>query len=271
MKSDSAGSEQGSAGDDTASAGAWSLMSAIAERDFAQSQRTDIVEAKVQENTASILDVSKTAASATSALAERVTTIGAKVSSNEAAFKQETSALADADKALAQKIETVQASSGENAAAIQVVSKAQATTDGKVSSMTTIKAETTSNGKKVIAGLSLGSDGNTSEILAFAQRFAIVDEVSGQLITPFVVSGGQVFINQAVINKAFIQEIILGMTLKSETVDSKGRPLLEINVKAGTFTLRSAGTGGSTLLNNDGLSVYDINELLRVVVGRLSP
>jgi len=271
VKSDSAGSEQGSAGDDTASAGAWSLMSAIAERDFAQSQRTDIVEAKVQENTASILDVSKTAASATSALAERVTTIGAKVSSNEAAFKQETSALADADKALAQKIETVQASSGENAAAIQVVSKAQATTDGKVSSMTTIKAETTSNGKKVIAGLSLGSDGNTSEILAFAQRFAIVDEVSGQLITPFVVSGGQVFINQAVINKVFIQEIILGMTLKSETVDSKGRPLLEINVKAGTFTLRSAGTGGSTLLNNDGLSVYDINELLRVVVGRLSP
>ncbi|KAF6686975.1 host specificity protein J, partial [Pseudomonas sp. EKM23D] len=61
VKSDSAGSEQGSAGDDTASAGAWSLMSAIAERDFAQSQRTDIVEAKVQENTASILDVSKTA------------------------------------------------------------------------------------------------------------------------------------------------------------------------------------------------------------------
>jgi predicted phage tail protein len=137
--------------------------------------------------------------------------------------------------------------------------------------MTTIKAETTSNGKKVMAGLSLGSDGNTSEILAFAQRFAIVDEVSGQLITPFVVSGGQVFINQAVINKAFIQEIILGMTLRSETVDSKGRPLLEINVKAGTFTLRSAGTGGSTLLNNDGLSVYDINELLRVLVGRLSP
>ena len=54
VKSDSAGSEQGSAGDDTASAGAWSLMSAIAERDFAQSQRTDIVEANVAANAASI-------------------------------------------------------------------------------------------------------------------------------------------------------------------------------------------------------------------------
>ena len=239
VKSDSAGSEQGSAGDDTASAGAWSLMSAIAERDFAQSQRTDIVEANVAANAASI------------------TTVQTAMATDKAATAEE--------------IKTLKAVAGDNSAAIQIVSKAQATTDGKVSSMTTIKAETTSNGKKVMAGLSLGSDGNTSEILAFAQRFAIVDEVSGQLITPFVVSGGQVFINQAVINKAFIQEIILGMTLKSETVDSKGRPLLEINVKAGTFTLRSAGTGGSTLLNNDGLSVYDINELLRVLVGRLSP
>lgn len=271
VKSDSAGSEQGSAGDDTASAGAWSLMSAIAERDFAQSVRTDIVEAKVQENSASILDVSKAAATATSALAERVTTIGAKVSSNEAAFKSETSALADADKALGQKVDTVQTASGQNTAAIQETNRVLTETGGKVSAMKTLKVETTSNGKKVVAGLSLGSDGDTSEIIAFAQRFAIVDEVSGQLITPFVVSGGQVFINQAVINKAFIQEIILGMTLKSEAVDSKGRPLLEINVKAGTFTLRSAGTGGSTLLNNDGLAVYDINELLRVLVGRLSP
>ncbi|WP_237150424.1 MULTISPECIES: hypothetical protein [unclassified Pseudomonas] len=61
------------------------------------------------------------------------------------------------------------------------------------------------------------------------------------------------------------------MTLRSEAVDSKGRPLLEINVRAGTFTLRSAGTGGSALLNNDGLTVFDANDIDRVTVGRLSP
>ncbi|AMW64547.1 tail fiber protein (endogenous virus) [Pseudomonas phage phiAH14a] len=270
VKSDSAGSEEGSAGDSTSSAGAWSLMSAIAERDFAQSVRSDGLEAKVGQNAASILDVSTASATATSALAERVTTMGAKVTSNEAAFKSETTALANADKALAEKVETVQATSGQNTAAIQETNRVLTETDGKVTAMKTLKVETTSGGKKVMAGLSLGSDGDTSEIIAFAQRFAIVDEVSGQLITPFVVSGGQVFINQAVINTAFIQEIILGMTLRSEAVDSKGRPLLEINVKAGTFTLRSAGTGGSSLLNNDGLAVYDGNEVRRVLVGRLS-
>jgi predicted phage tail protein len=239
VKSDSAGSEQGSAGDDTASAGAWSLMSAIAERDFAQSQRTDIVEANVAANAASI------------------TTVQTAMATDKAATAEE--------------IKTLKAVAGDNSAAIQIVSKAQATTDGKVSGMVTFKAQTISGGKTVASGFAFGSDGEQSEFLIFAQRFAVVDEVSGQLIPMFVVQGNQVVLNQAIISKAFIQEIILGMTLRSETVDSKGRPLLEINVKAGTFTLRSAGTGGSTLLNNDGLAVYDINELLRVLVGRLSP
>ena len=238
VKSDSAGSEEGSAGDSTSSAGAWSLMSAIAERDFAQSQRTDIVEAKVRDNAASI------------------TTVQNAVATDKAATAEE--------------IKTLKAGIGENSAAVQLVSKAQATTDGKVSAMTTIKAETTVGGKKVMAGLSLGADGNTSEIIAFAQRFSIVDEVSGQLITPFVVSGGQVFINQAVINTAFIQSIVLGMTLRSEAVDSKGRPLLEINVKAGTLTLRSEGVGGSSLLNNDGLAVFDGIDVRRGMFGRIS-
>lgn len=187
-----------------------------------------------------------------------------------ASFSAEKRVQATANEALAKTTETLQSSLGQTNASVQQVSQTVVNLDGKVSAQTTIKAQTIANGKKVIAGLALGSDGETSEILAFAQRFAIVDEVSGQLITPFVVSGGQVFINQAVINKAFIQEIILGMTLRSEAVDSKGRPLLEINVKAGTFVLRGEGTGGSSMLNNDGLAVYDGNEVRRVLVGRLS-
>ncbi|MGU9830169.1 phage tail protein [Pseudomonas sp. LF242] len=269
VKSDSAGSEEGSAGDSTSSAGAWSLMSVIAERDFAQSVRTDIVEANVANNAASILDVSRAAATATTAVAERVTTLGAKVDSNEAAFKSTTTTLAATDQALSERIDTVQASSGRNTAAIQETNQVVATTNGKVSAMVTLKAQTIVGGKTVTSGFAFGSDGEQSEFLIFAQRFAVVDEVSGQLVPMFVVQNNQVVLNQAIISKAFIQEIILGMTLRSESVDSIGRPLLEINVKSGTFTLRSAGTGGSTLLNNDGLTVFDASGADRVMVGRL--
>lgn len=184
-------------------------------------------------------------------------------------FEIEKKVQASANEALTRTTETLQSSIGETSASVQTVSETLVNLDGKVSAQTTIKAQTIANGKKVMAGLALGSDGETSEIVAFAQRFEIVDEVSGQLITPFVVSGGQVFINQAVINKAFIQEIILGMTLRSEAVDSRGRPLLEINVKAGTFVLRGDGTGGSILLNNNGLAVYDGNDVRRTMTGNL--
>ncbi len=302
IKADSAGNEAGSAGDDTSSAGAWSLMSAIAERDFAQSQRTDGLDAKVGQNAASIIDVARASANATEAVASRVTAMDAKVDSNAAAFKSETTVLAnadkalgesietvraasganasaiqdtnrvmaDADKALGERIKTVQATSGENTAAIQETNRVVAATDGKVSAMKTLKVETLSNGKKVMAGLALGSDGDTSEIIAFAQRFSVVNEIDGKVIPMFVVEGNQVFFNTAIISTVFVQQIILGMTIRSEAVDSQGRPLLEIDVKSGTFTLRSSGAGGSSLLNNDGLSVFDAGGVKRTMVGRLS-
>ena len=268
VDSGSAGDESGSAGDSRTSAGAESLMSVIAERDFAQSVRTDIVQAQVGENAATILDVSKAAADANSATASKVSQLDAKVDSNAATFKSETTALANADKALTQKIDTVQALSGENSAAVQQVSKAVADVDGRVSAQTTIKAETIAGGRKVMAGLSIAA-GDTSEILAFAQRFAIIDEVTGQLRAPFIVQGGQVFINYAMIDTAFIQNLVLGMTLRSSAVNAKGLPLLEINIPKGMLTLRSAGAGGSTTLNNDGLLVQDEADIVRLLAGNL--
>lgn len=59
VDSGSAGDENGSAGDERYSAGAESLMSVIAERDFAQAVRTDRVQAEVGETSAAVEVVSK--------------------------------------------------------------------------------------------------------------------------------------------------------------------------------------------------------------------
>lgn len=172
--------------------------------------------------------------------------------------------------AMGKRVDTVQSQVGDVSASVQQVSETIAGVDGKVSAMTTIKAETLSGGRRVMAGLALGSDGETAEILAYAQRFAIVDESSGQMTLPFAVSNGQVFINQAVINQAFIQNLVLGMTLRSQAVNSQGLPLIEINLVTGAFTVRGQDGNGSTLLNNGGLYVYDANGIERTAVGRLT-
>ena len=253
VKSDSAGSEEGSAGDSTSSAGAWSLMSAIAERDFAQSQRTDIVEAKVRDNSASITTVQTAMSADKAATAEEIKTLKSGVGDNAAAIQTITQVQATDKEATTQQINTLKATAGDNSAAIQVVAKAQATTDGKVSSMVTVSTETVAGGKKAATGFAFGSDGERTEFLVFAQRFAIFDEVSGKIVPMFLVEGNQVFLNQAVINKAFIQEIILGMTLRSEAVDANGQPLIELNMKTGEFVFRGSKNGNTSLLNSDGL------------------
>lgn len=171
--------------------------------------------------------------------------------------------------AMGKRVDTVQSQVGDVSASVQQVSETIAGVDGKVSAMTTIKAETLSGGRRVMAGLALGSDGETAEILAYAQRFAIVDESSGQMTLPFVVSNGQVFINQAVINQAFIQNIVAGMTIRSQAVNSQGLPLLELNFVTGAVSIRGQDANGSTLLNNGGVYVYDANGIQRTALGRL--
>ncbi|MCE1010353.1 phage tail tip fiber protein, partial [Pseudomonas monteilii] len=172
--------------------------------------------------------------------------------------------------AMGRQVETVQAQMGQTNASVQQVSEVMADINGRVSAQTTLKVETNQGGRKVVSGIAIGSNGEEGEILLMAQRLAIIDSLNGQTILPFVVEGGQVFINQAVINQAFIQNIVAGMTIRSQALNSQGLPLLEINFAAGTFTLRGQDANGSTLLNNGGLYVYDASGIERTAVGRLT-
>ncbi|MDH0640145.1 phage tail protein [Pseudomonas sp. GD03860] len=172
--------------------------------------------------------------------------------------------------AMGRRVDTVQSQVGEVSASVQFVSETIAGVDGKVSAISSWKTETNVGGKKVATGIIQGSDGEVGEILLSAQRLAIVDGLDGEMILPFVVQGGQVFINQAVINQAFIKEIVAGMSIRSAAVNSQGLPLLEINFAAGSFVLRGQDANGSTLLNNGGLYVYDINGVERAAVGRMT-
>ena len=261
---------------------------------FAMVERTTALDAAVGQNKAALTTLEQVVATDKLATAERIDQLKSDVDENSSAVQTVTQSLADTNKAVASQSTMLQAVVGggrddkdegalagalgewKNTASVQITAKAQADTNGKLSTMWAVKMQVNQNGQYVAAGIGLGIEQNAegllqSQFLVSADRFAVVNTLAGGTITtPFTVQNGQVFINQALINTAFIQEIVLGMTLRSETVDSKGRPLLEINVKAGTFTLRSAGTGGSTLLNNDGLTVFDANDIDRVMVGRLS-
>ncbi|WP_426182912.1 phage tail protein [Pseudomonas sp. TWRC1-2] len=187
-----------------------------------------------------------------------------------ASFVAEKKVQASANEAQAKTSETLQSSIGQTNASVQQVSQTLVGLDGRVSAQVTMKAQTIVDGRKVATGFAFGANGEQSEFLIMAQRMAVVNEIDGKVVPMFVIENGQAVFNTAIISKAIIQEIILGMVLRSPTVDSKERPLLEINIPAGTFTLRGEGVDGSILLDSTGLAVYDGREKRRGKFGRIS-
>ncbi|MBK3459100.1 TipJ family phage tail tip protein [Pseudomonas haemolytica] len=220
---------------------------------------------KAYESTASIAQQMRVEASREVATAERLTTLQAGVDDAKGLIQQEEKIRATAIDVQAKRTDTVQASLGQTNASVQQVSQVVVGLDGKVSAQTTIKAQTIVDGRRVTTGLAFGSDGGQSEFLIFAQRFAVVNEINGEVIPMFVIENNQVVFNTAIISKAFIQEIILGMTLRSEKVDANGLPLIELDMRAGTFAFRGANSAGnSMLLNADGLKMTYSNGVVGI-------
>lgn len=212
------------------------------------------------ESTAKIAEESKTRATAIDAQAKKTETL-------EVSFN---SGLDKANGEIGKTNTEVQKTS----AAVQVTSQALAALDDKASTMWSVKTQVNAQGQYVAAGIGLGIEngpaGLQSQFLVSADRFAVVNGINGTLASPFVVQNGQVLMNTALINTAFIQQIILGMTLRSQAVDSQGRPLIELNMVSGAVTIRGQTADGSILLNNGGLYVYDANGIERTAVGRLT-
>ncbi|TGW21102.1 host specificity protein J [Stenotrophomonas maltophilia] len=117
--------------------------------------------------------------------------------------------IASGDYSLGRRVDNTEASVGETQALVQATSQALVDVNGKISASYSVKLQITADGKYYMAGLGLGienqPDGSyQSQVLFTADRFAFVNLVNGQLTSPFVIQGGQTFINQALIGTAWI-------------------------------------------------------------------
>ncbi|HFK2005021.1 TPA: host specificity protein J [Pseudomonas aeruginosa] len=173
--------------------------------------------------------------------------------------------------AQAKRVETVQAQTSANGAAIQTTQSVVASLDQGVKAMYSVKLQAHANGQQYATGFQLGFDSGTSvTTMAFqADRFLWFNSSSGQTVAPVSIVGGQMFINEALINRAFIRELIMGMRLQSQALDSQGRPLIDIDFVSGKLVVRSAGSNGSQEMTGDAIKTLDANGVVRVQMGNL--
>uniref|UniRef100_UPI0029319A48 phage tail tip fiber protein n=1 Tax=Klebsiella pasteurii TaxID=2587529 RepID=UPI0029319A48 len=88
-------------------------------------------------------------------------------------------------------------------------------TNNKISSMYSIKVET-NNGKKVGAGIVLGSDGSTSDMILYADRFSLFNRNSKTAVPVMIAEGNELFIDTARIKNSSIGMAKISHYLQSD-------------------------------------------------------
>lgn len=237
-----------------------------ASADEAFAKELVVYDARINDNSAKVTDLTIVVANNESATAQRFTTLTATVDSNTAAIQSEQTARVNADGALGQRIDTTQATVGQNTAAIQQTSTALVTLDGKVSASYTLKIEAQQNGQYVAAGIGLGIEngpaGLQSQFLVRADRFAVVDGTTTTTAAPFVVQGGQVFISQALIGNGWITNAMIGNVIQSNDFVNNTSGW-QIN-KNGTFQMNGSNGSGRMNLTATYLKFYHPNGVLAI-------
>lgn len=201
------------------------------------------------------------------AMAQTISTVSAKVDETTGLVQEESRARADADGALGARITAVQATANDAFAGVEETSQAIAKTNGDLAAMWSIKTQTTVGGKTYIAGIGVGVE-NTggvieSQVLVAADRFAVIHPNGPQVTLPFVIQGGQVFLDDLLVRNASIGSAKFKDYLDSDATGYGGRPLLRLNFRSGVAEFNGQSSDGSrTEINNKGMRYYYPNGVL---------
>ena len=217
----------------------------------------------------------KTRASQNAAMVQRQTELTAEVEEVSGSVVELESVVVTDREATAQAIQQIGVKIDDNSADIKTVSRAQADTDGKFSTMYSVKMQVNADGQLVAAGFGLGIEQDEegvlrSQFLVSADRFAIVSTLAGgQVFTPFTVDNGQVFMRSAFIQDGSISMLKIGQALQSDNYIA-GVQGWRLD-KAGNLEFNGPAPGGGRLtMTNRAVKVYDENGVKRVQLGDLT-
>ena len=255
----------------TANASSLQALQASFRDDTGEGDQLDALQA--YNAAASFAQEVKTQASKNAAMVQRQTELTAEVGTVGGTVTALESVVVSDRKATAQAIQQIGVKLDDNSADIQTVSRAQADTDGKLSTMWSVKMVLNQNGQYVAASVGLGIENVDgvlqSSFLVSADTFAVVNNVNGVLSSPFTVQNGQVFMRSAFIQDGTITNAKIGNYVASNNYVAgvSGWKLFF----DGTFEINSAfGGQARQVINNAGGKVFDENGMKRYQWGDLS-
>ncbi|MBI6192240.1 phage tail protein [Providencia rettgeri] len=188
--------------------------------------------------------------------------------------------VSDNEKSQAEVNELIKSEVGENKSAIELRGQTVFDHKGNGSAIYTIKTGINWNGQyydaKFLMGATVQNGKVVTQIGFSADTFGIFNPYSGKLEPVFFVKNGQVFINEAFINKATIEKLLVGVEIKSKRYE-KGKVGYRLDAETGSAEFNKlevygdfkvSGDAGRVILDATGLMIYDQSGRWAVKVGR---
>lgn len=229
---------------------------------------------------ASIRRVETVIANETHALAQKVEQLDAQYGDMNSSINSLQKVVADNQKSQAEVNELIKSEVGDNKAAIELRGQTVFDHKGNGSAIYTIKTGINWNGQyydtKFLMGAAVQNGKVVTQIGFSADTFGILNPSSGKLEPVFFVENGQVFINEAFINKATIEKLLVGVEIKSKRYE-KGKVGYRLDAETGSAEFNKlevygdfkvSGDAGRVILDATGLMIYDDAGRWAVKVGR---
>ncbi|WP_412990680.1 DUF1983 domain-containing protein [Providencia sp. PROV252] len=218
---------------------------------------------------ASIIETNKLIATNEVAHAEKFLQLNAQYEQSNARFTRIEKAISDNEKAQASTNETIQSEIKDTKAAIERRAETSVDHKGNASSVFSIKSAVMLNGQYYEAQMMIGATVKSGKVVTqigfSADTFGIFNPASGKLEPVFFVENGQVFINEAFINKATIEKIIVGTDMRSKNyVPNKSG--VRLDMVNGTFEMNSNSAGSRMNLDGTGFRLYDEKGRIRIEI-----
>ncbi|HGJ5900098.1 DUF1983 domain-containing protein, partial [Arsenophonus apicola] len=123
------------------------------------------------------------------------------------------------------------------------------------------------------AGMVIGAElknGKVSTQIGFsAQTFIIYNPSNGKKVPMFSIQNGQTFINDALISKATIESVVVGMEIRSKNY-IPGRSGFYWNMQNGQMENIGSDKQGKMKQTNTTISIADNQGRLRVQIGKIT-
>ncbi|QPN39295.1 DUF1983 domain-containing protein [Providencia sp. 2.29] len=182
------------------------------------------------------------------AIAKVNTDLSTRIGQAESSISDNKQSISDNEQALADFSQLTRAEFDNQQAAIEQRGQTIFDHNGNGSAIYTIKTGINWNGQYYDAKFMMGVEVKNGQVVTqigfSADTFGIFNPVSGKLEPVFFVEDGQVFINEAFINQATIEKLLIGSTIKSKNWDPLAKKGLMLDFENGKLIANDAEITG---------------------------